>query len=119
MLVGIGGFIGAIFRYLISGLIPRIYSMPTGTLVVNVTGSTILSFFVISMPSDSVIHFVNIGMIGSFTTFSTFAYENFKFLEDGETRFMLYNILLNLIFCILGVGIGYIMGHCSVNTVYT
>ena len=88
---------------------PRKHSIPTGTLVVNVAGSTILSFFVFLMPSGSVVYFVNIGIIGSFTTFSTFAYENFKFLEDGETRFMLYNVLLNLIFCMLGVVIGYMI----------
>ncbi|MFP4654923.1 MAG: CrcB family protein [Methanohalobium sp.] len=42
-----------------------------------------------------------VGYLGSFTTFSTFAYENFKSLEDGESWFMLYNILLNLLFCML------------------
>ncbi len=105
ILVGIGGSAGATLRYLVSGLLPGIRGIPAGTLAVNVTGSFILSILVFSSTS-SYIHLINIGMLGSFTTFSTFAFESFRLLEEGQKRLFYMNISLNILLCILAVFAG-------------
>lgn len=107
ILVGLGGFVGAILRYLVSGIVARVAELPTGTLIVNVIGSTTLSIFTFSSVPDSTMYFVNIGLLGSFTTFSTFAYESFKLLEEGESMYFILNISLNILLCLLGVVAGY------------
>lgn len=107
ILVGLGGFLGAILRYLVSGMAARIAELPTGTLIVNVIGSTTLSIFTFSSVPDSTMYLVNIGLLGSFTTFSTFAYETFKLLEEGEDMYFILNISLNVLLCLVGVIAGY------------
>ncbi len=107
ILVGLGGFLGAILRYLVSGMAARIAELPTGTLIVNVIGSTTLSIFTFSSVPDSTMYLVNIGLLGSFTTFSTFAYETFKLLEEGEDMYFILNISLNVLLCLVGVIVGY------------
>ena len=109
VLVGLGGFSGAILRYLVSGMAARIAEFPTGTLIVNVIGSTALSILTFSSVPDSIMYFVNIGLLGSFTTFSTFAYETFKLLEEGESMYFILNISLNILLCLMGVFAGYIV----------
>ena len=108
ILVGLGGFFGAILRYLVSGMAARVAELPTGTLIVNVIGSTVLSIFTFSSVPDSTMYLVNIGLLGSFTTFSTFAYETFKLLEEGENMYFILNISLNVLLCLVGVVAGYI-----------
>ena len=66
-----------------------------------------LSLLTFSSEPESVVYLVNIGILGSFTTFSTFAYETFKLLEDGQNVSFFLNIFLNVILCLLGVGIAY------------
>ncbi len=107
ILVGLGGFLGAILRYLVSGMAARIAELPTGTLIVNVIGSTVLSILTFSSVPDSTVYLVNIGLLGSFTTFSTFAYETFKLLEEGEDMYFILNISLNVLLCLVGVIAGY------------
>ena len=107
ILVGLGGFFGAILRYLVSGMAARVAELPTGTLIVNVIGSTALSIFTFSSVPDSTMYLINIGLLGSFTTFSTFAYETFKLLEEGENMYFILNISLNVLLCLTGVIAGY------------
>jgi CrcB protein len=52
---------------------------------------------------------VSIGVLGSFTTFSTFAYESFRLLEEGEKKYSLLNIVLNLGICMAGVMTAYLI----------
>ncbi|MGD9777631.1 MAG: fluoride efflux transporter CrcB [Methanosarcina sp.] len=106
-LIGTGGFIGASLRYTISSRMPKIRSIPAGTLTVNFLGSIVLSLLTFFSEPESVVYLVNIGILGSFTTFSTFAYETFKLLEDGQNVSFFLNIFLNVILCLLGVGIAY------------
>ena len=107
ILVGLGGFLGAILRYLVSGMAARVAELPTGTLIVNVIGSTVLSILTFSSVPNSTVYLVNIGLLGSFTTFSTFAYETFKLLEEGENMYFILNISLNVLLCLVGVIAGY------------
>ncbi len=110
LLVGIGGAIGASLRFLVSGLSPEMRGLPTGTLLVNIIGSTVLSLITFSTLNPN-IHLVNIGILGSFTTFSTFAFESFRFLGQNNPQEFLANIILNLTLCITGVTIGHILAN--------
>lgn len=107
-LVGLGGFIGAALRYVVSSRIPKIRRIPAGTLSVNFFGSILLAFLTFSSEPESMIYLVNVGMLGSFTTFSTFAYETFKLLEEGEKASCFLNIFLNIALCLGGVSIVYL-----------
>ncbi len=107
LLVGIGGSIGACLRFLISGAAPSIKGMPTGTLTVNAIGTCILAFLAYSTIGMDVIYPITIGVLGSFTTFSTFAYESFHLLEEGSLNLSITNIASNVTFCFAGAGLGW------------
>ena len=109
LLVGTGGFAGATLRFLVAGAIPRVGEIPTGTLTVNVIGSFVLAALTFSSVSGSMTYLVSIGVLGSFTTFSTFAYESFRLLEEGERNYSLLNIILNLGMCMVGVMAAYLI----------
>lgn len=90
LLVGIGGFIGAILRYLLSNLIQNDgASFPLGTLVVNFIGTLLLGLVVYSAELFEFINqdiriFLTIGVLGAFTTMSTFGLESFNMFEEGN-----------------------------------
>ncbi|MCQ6963186.1 fluoride efflux transporter CrcB [Methanolobus chelungpuianus] len=112
LLVGAGGFAGAVLRFLVSGAIPKAGEIPAGTLAVNTIGSFALALITFSSVSDSLIYLLSIGVLGSFTTFSTFAYESFRLMEQGEAKYSLLNITLNLAMCMTGVMAAYLFtGH--------
>lgn len=108
VLIGTGGFIGASLRYTVSSRMPKIRNIPAGTLTVNLLGSIVLALFTFSSEPESIVYLVNIGILGSFTTFSTFAYETFRLLEEGKNVSFFLNIFLNIVLCFLGVSIAYI-----------
>ncbi|MDD4127892.1 MAG: fluoride efflux transporter CrcB [Methanomicrobium sp.] len=98
LLVGAGGFIGAAGRYLISGWIQNGYSaFPFGTLGVNIIGSFLLGTIMYMTEfsgvfSDETRIFLTIGVIGAFTTMSTFGYESFRMLEENSVlKFFIYS----------------------------
>ncbi|KKH92568.1 chromosome condensation protein CrcB [Methanosarcina sp. 1.H.T.1A.1] len=107
-LIGTGGFIGASLRYTVSSRVPKIRNIPAGTLTVNLLGSIVLALLTFSSEPESMVYLLNIGILGSFTTFSTFAYETFKLLEDGQNVSFFLNIFLNVMLCLLGVSIAYL-----------
>ncbi|XRO75073.1 fluoride efflux transporter CrcB [Methanocaldococcus sp. 28A] len=113
LLIGIGGFFGAIFRYLISGIVPVKFGLPTGTLIVNLIGSFILGFLMYSslltsIPSEYKL-LIGTGFCGALTTFSTFSYETFALVDEGLLFKALLNILLNIIGCLIMVYLGRIV----------
>nr|HPQ66639.1 CrcB family protein [bacterium] len=83
LIVGLGGFVGSVLRYSVSGWVQRLApegSFPLGTLAVNVTGCLVLGFLgglaenlEVFAPGTRV--FVFLGVLGGFTTFSSFGYE--------------------------------------------
>lgn len=109
LLVGAGGFVGSILRYWFSGLVQQWMqsaAFPFGTLAVNVIGCLIIGF--LSQLADARGVFtaetralVFIGMLGGFTTFSTFSNETMNFLRDGETLSAFWNVSAHLV---LGLG---------------
>ncbi|HHI97828.1 MAG TPA: fluoride efflux transporter CrcB [Thermodesulfatator atlanticus] len=112
MLVGLGGFCGAVARYLVSGLLLKVSTLfPLGTLVVNVSGSFLLGFLMALATETLAISpnerlFLAIGFLGSFTTFSTFIYETNSLLEEGEFFLAGVNLFLSLLFGLLGLRLG-------------
>ena len=88
--IGLGGALGAISRYLTSGWVQTLSEsfFPWGTMAVNVLGSLVLGFLMVWLQSTAasaeVRSLITVGFLGSFTTFSTFSYETSVMLRDGE-----------------------------------
>ena len=106
--VGLGGFVGAIARYGLSGLVHGRYAggFPLGTLVVNVLGCLVIGALLSLVESRPLLHplahlFLVMGLLGSFTTFSTLGYETLQLLRDRELATALLNVGANVVF---GVG---------------
>jgi len=109
ILVGVGGFIGSILRYLLSGYVQQwtqSAGFPFGTLAVNLVGCLAIGF--LSQLADSRGVFtaetralVFVGVLGGFTTFSTFSNESMNFLRDGENFPAVLNVGAHII---LGLG---------------
>lgn len=110
--IGVGGFIGAVSRFLVSRYLNNLLpAFPLGTLVVNILGSFILGFIVYSISlgrsiSPEIRDFITIGILGGFTTMSSFAYESFRLMELNQLVFFALNLALNLILCIAAVYAG-------------
>ena len=104
LLAGAGGALGAVLRYFVSGIYPVWRDIPTGTLLVNFIGSTLLSM--ITFGTNPLPYFADAGILGGFTTFSTFSYESFGLLERKEHRVFVANVLLSLLLCGAGVAFG-------------
>ena len=100
LLVGIGGFIGSLFRYWISGIVQNIsgsISFAFGTLAVNTIGCFIIGFFAYliearSMLTSEIRAFVLVGLLGAFTTFSTFGNETYNHIVESKFHLVLINI---------------------------
>ncbi|MDP6712157.1 MAG: CrcB family protein [Nitrospinaceae bacterium] len=112
LIIGIGSFIGGITRYLISGWIQGgVITFPFGTLGVNFIGSLILSLIMYLSEyagffSEEVRIFWAIGLLGSFTTMSTFSYESFRLLEQNENLLFGLNVAGTLLLTLAAVYMG-------------
>jgi len=111
--VGMGGFLGASLRYLISMGSARLFGtgMPYGTLIVNVLGGFLIGFIMeLSFSTESISPdmrlFLTTGILGGLTTFSTFSYETMSMINEGSYMLGTINICLNLFFSLLGVVLG-------------
>ena len=112
--IGSGGFIGAILRAYITGVVNHHFShdIPFGTLTVNLLGSFILGslfafFTYTSFFSPHLKSFLSTGMMGALTTYSTFAMETFFLLNGGMYIMAFSNMALNLFGTILMAGAGF------------
>jgi CrcB protein len=113
-LVGAGGFIGAILRYAVGGWVHNILDnpwFPYGTLVVNVVGCLLIGFLAGLAETRTVFGpearlFLFIGVLGGFTTFSSFAYETFSLAQDAENLAAAINVFAQLILGLVGVWSG-------------
>ena len=115
LLVGIGGFIGAILRYVLGGWIQNSFvNFPVGTLVINTTGSFFLGLIMYlseyqGLFDDETRIFLTIGLISGYTTLSTFGYESFRLLDDSKFTLMAINVVSTVLFSILAVYLGKIV----------
>lgn len=114
LLVGLGGLIGSIGRYAVSGGVHRFLAatgFPYGTLAVNVLGCLGIGLLgglgdVRGVFSPETRAFLFLGLVGGFTTFSTFAYETLAFARDGESLKVAVNVLLQVLGCLVAVWFG-------------
>lgn len=117
LFVALGGAIGAAARYWTAEFIHMFFErgFPLGTMVVNVVGSFLMGFLVIVLLQKfshdlELRSFFLIGVLGAYTTFSTFALDSFNLFADGKFGFALLNIILSVILCIIAAGLGVYLG---------
>src|SRR4051812_3409388 len=110
LLVGVGGALGSMARYLFSTLISRLVPslFPFGTVAVNVVGCVLFGIIVGLAEQRSVFRpearaFLLIGVLGGFTTFSTFAFESVQLLRDGQFLSATVNVVGQVIAGVVGL----------------
>jgi fluoride exporter len=108
--IAVGAIIGASARYFLSGLIARNFSatFPYGTLLINITGSLALGFFLIYSTERVLLNphwrlMVAVGFCGSYTTFSSYAFESFALMEQGQWLMMGANFFASNALCLVAV----------------
>ncbi len=107
--ISVAAIVGANLRYLLSRLAARELGpvFPYGTLFINIAGSFIVGFFIIWTTERVLLDprwrlLVVIGFCGSFTTFSSYAFETMAYFESGQWSLMFANILANNLLCLGG-----------------
>jgi len=119
LLVGAGGFLGSILRYVLSGWVHRILDnpwFPYGTLVVNVTGSLAIGFLAGLADSRSLFSsearlFVLIGLLGGFTTFSSLTIETFSLARSAQLLAAAMNVTLQIFLGLVAVWLGNLLAR--------
>jgi CrcB protein len=121
--IAFGSALGGIARYACSGFAAKVLgaSFPWGTLLVNVSGSLAIGFIAtlaspdgrVFLPGDSRA-FILIGVLGGYTTFSSFSLETLNLARDGEWLWAAANVVLSVLACLAAVWLGYI-GAAAIN----
>jgi CrcB protein len=114
LLVGMGGAIGAMLRFGIGSLVGRIWPLgfPLATLLINIAGSMLMGLFAGLLtkltPSwgETARLFVAVGLLGGFTTFSSFSLETVLLIERGEVALAVAYVLLSVVVCLAGLYLG-------------
>ncbi|HEX6850842.1 MAG TPA: fluoride efflux transporter CrcB [Candidatus Polarisedimenticolaceae bacterium] len=110
-----GGFLGTGARYALNGWIAQRYgeTFPVGTLAVNVLGSFAIGVIYAATGPDSrwvvspdVRQFLMIGILGGFTTFSSFSLQTLALLREGEVGAAVANVVLSVVLCLLAAWAG-------------
>lgn len=118
-IIGAGGFVGAVLRYL-AILSMQVFktktSIPIGTLLVNVLGCLLIGFLAVLAENNKFIssetrNFLIVGILGAFTTFSTFGYESINLLKSGLNFHFMLNIFLQIILGLAAVWGGMNLAH--------
>lgn len=117
LLAGLGGAIGSIGRVLMTNTVSRWAGdeFPFGTIAVNVTGALLMGLLAgygntepgRLLFSPAARTFLMIGVLGGYTTFSSFSLQTFLLLEQGNVIGALLNILLSVLLCVAGIWIGF------------
>ena len=110
--------IGAIIRYGAGGLVHRLYArrFPLGTLLINTAGCLAIGFLFTMAEDRGVMSayarlFVFVGVLGGFTTFSSFGYETFTLWRDGLAARALLNVAANMILGLAAVWVGHVLAR--------
>lgn len=118
-IAGAGGFIGTVLRYLLNTVIYNSLNYPIfpfGTLIINISGCFLIGLFASLAETRLVLTpevriFLQIGVLGGFTTFSAFGYETFTLLKSGQFLLAASNVLIQVIIGMCAVGVGYYLGQ--------
>jgi CrcB protein len=115
--VALGSALGGMARYGCAGLAARWFgaSFPWGTLIINVSGSLLIGFLATALAPDGRLlaapdtrAFLMIGILGGFTTFSSFSLETLNLARDGEWLWAGANIASSIVLCLIAVWLGHI-----------
>jgi len=121
LLVGVGGFLGSMARYAVGGVVGRMragWTFPLETLLINVSGCIVIGLLAGLSESRGLFSgntraFLFVGVLGGYTTFSTFGYESFQLLRDGQWSSAALSTGLHIV---LGIG-GVWAGHAAAGMV--
>ena len=123
LLIGGGAFAGANARYLVNQFAARHLEpvLPFGTLIANVTGSLLLGAFLAISTERAITDpawrlLIAVGFCGSYTTFSSYAFETVRLAEQGQWWAATGNLLANNVLCLVAVIAGIALGRLSVAT---
>ncbi len=118
LIIGFGGFIGSVARYFVSklNLYWDFYSVPIGTLLVNIIGSLIIGFLAGMSDKTNILSlelrlFLMVGICGGFTTFSSFTNENLMLLHNGQFLSIFLYTGLSVILGFIAVYFGYTLSN--------
>ncbi|CUU04570.1 CrcB protein [Candidatus Kryptobacter tengchongensis] len=113
IIAGLGGFVGAGLRYFLSTFTYKILGtdFPYGTFVVNVLGSFLIGLFMGLIDRGLIISsnwriFIAVGLLGGFTTFSSFSYETVELLKQGSMLTAIANITYTILNCLAATWLG-------------
>lgn len=113
LIIGIGGFAGAVSRYILAMWIGQKWgrSFPLGTFVINVTGSFFIGLLMSLLTERFMVNpqwrlLLAVGFLGSYTTFSTLEYETVRLVKDGEWLIALINVILSVIVGFIALKLG-------------
>lgn len=116
LIVGAGGFIGTVGRYLSQLLVEKMFhsTFPWGTFFVNVLGSLLIGIIYQLAEQGNYLNaewrlFLAVGICGGFTTFSAFTYNNLTLMREHSGGLMLLNVLGSILLGILAVYLGMIL----------
>lgn len=116
LIIGIGGFFGAIARYGVALWIGQRWgrSFPLGTFVINVSGSFMIGLAMSLLTERFIVNpqwrlLLVVGFLGAYTTFSTFEYETGALLKDSEWLFAGLNVVLSVVVGFIGLKLGEII----------
>ncbi len=114
IMIGLAGLIGTLLRYWLSGFVARHYgeTFPWGTLIVNVIGCLVTgAIFNLTeerfLVDPTVRTVILIGLLGGFTTFSSYGLQTFTLLRDGEFALATFNVAVSNVLGLLMVWVGY------------
>jgi fluoride exporter len=117
--IGLGGGLGSMARHLASGWVARHFgaTFPWGTLLVNVSGSLVIGLVAALTAPDgrwlvpvAARQFVMIGVLGGYTTFSSFSLQTLTLVQEGEWLHATGNVVLSVLGCLAAVWLGWLVG---------
>jgi CrcB protein len=113
LVIGAGGFVGAVARHVLGGLVQHRVGgfFPSGTLAVNVIGCCLMGALLTVVEERQALGpdarmFLAVGILGSFTTFSTFGYETMELIRTGSTRMAAVNVAANVVVGLVALWVG-------------
>ncbi len=116
--IAAGGAVGAVLRFVVSNGVYRVLGrdFPYGTLAVNVLGSLLMGFlFIIFIERELGMaewrSAILIGLLGAFTTFSTFSMETIALLESGDIGRAMLNVIISVFLCLTATWVGLSLGR--------
>jgi fluoride exporter len=123
LLVGVGGALGSMARYWVGGWAPRLLgqAFPYGTLIVNVLGSFLISVVMTVALNTEIISpnariFLTTGIMGGFTTYSSFNYETLALSQQSLWMTASLNVGVTGVGCLLAGALGIVLGRAMVGT---